>query len=238
MGVRFSSESPETPSVQNLICPACRQSMEIADRFAGSTIGCVYCGQQMHVPCPAPPRTVAPGLDPRSENVMRRARRERHYAEWQSILGPAALCLFSFFLFVGATASAKKSVEGALYAAPAWMFLGGVLAWTFVPQRLRISAIVVATIVFGIAFFYFNSYERITVDADGRREIVTVSRWGNQPTYLRIYANDFSMYGPLSPSGKFHGYWTYIDSETFQDESWWYWYGERVTEGDFHRLNR
>jgi hypothetical protein len=45
-------------------------------------------------------------------------------------------------------------------------------------------------------------------------------------------------HGPLAPSGKPHGEWTVIlwkpqDYSTFL----WYWYGDQISEGEWHRLN-
>lgn len=65
--------------------------------------------------------------------------------------------------------------------------------------------------------------------------------WGNVHIRRDVSFSDRSgsMSGPMSPSGKPHGAWvvTYLELGK-PDEQIWYWYGDRISEGEWHLRNK
>lgn len=81
---------------------------------------------------------------------------------------------------------------------------------------------------------------------DNVRYTDTYTRWGHQHIYRDLDAYEtpvtaekwsdrvWSAHGPIAGTGKFHGEWTYIDWRDFRTESKFYWYGEEISEGEWH----
>jgi hypothetical protein len=44
--------------------------------------------------------------------------------------------------------------------------------------------------------------------------------------------------GPLSESGKPHGHWIALGGDAAGIESIWFWFGDRVTEGEWHQRSK
>ncbi len=74
-------------------------------------------------------------------------------------------------------------------------------------------------------------------------------RWGGTKHPLYRRAECFSdasnlesswavLSGPMSPSGKLHGQWTMTLFGHPEDTAAWFWYGEEITEGEWHLRNR
>ena len=76
----------------------------------------------------------------------------------------------------------------------------------------------------------------------------THKRWSGRITYRvltmctgtsfkeRLTPDSFE--GPLSPSGKPHGHWVQTTWSPYQRTDEWYWYGEKITEGEWHLRNK
>jgi len=77
--------------------------------------------------------------------------------------------------------------------------------------------------------------------------------WRNRPATILYLHVDFWpagkkvlpkwwAHGPMSPSGKRHGEWTFFfhgdDDTPPRLMASWYWYGEQISEGDWHLRNR
>ena len=71
---------------------------------------------------------------------------------------------------------------------------------------------------------------------NGTLYVIKKNFW-NTPLKMRIiFDGGDSLHGPMSDSGKWHGKWTELNSDRLTYH--WYWYGEEVTEGRWHELNR
>jgi hypothetical protein len=87
-----------------------------------------------------------------------------------------------------------------------------------------------------INFFVSPHQERETL-SDGTLIITNYDRFGRTPRWRMVKSwLGFNTSGPLSASGKRHGKW-FTQSESGYSYSW-YWFGEGVSEGRWHELNR
>lgn len=73
-----------------------------------------------------------------------------------------------------------------------------------------------------------------------RLYVIKKNLWDTPLEEWVIYDDGDFLHGPLTESRKWHGKWTqYVgpknDSSVFYH---WYWYGEEITEGKWHELNR
>jgi hypothetical protein len=67
--------------------------------------------------------------------------------------------------------------------------------------------------------------------------IDTYTRWGGTQTYRWILFKDAgSMRGPMTASGKPHGEWEHFTG--LRVDHVWYWYGQEITEGEWHLRNK
>jgi len=69
----------------------------------------------------------------------------------------------------------------------------------------------------------------------------TRRRWDDTQIYRRVewvnpkrpFLDDYAE-GPMSPSGKLHGEWKHVQWEPYREWHTWHWYGEEVSEGEWH----
>ncbi len=73
----------------------------------------------------------------------------------------------------------------------------------------------------------------------------TYFRWRKTTSYREMrYREDDSSglddthKGPRSESGKPHGQWHSVSWDPFHSEDEWYWYGEEISEGEWHLRNK
>ncbi len=89
-------------------------------------------------------------------------------------------------------------------------------------------------------------YRDIGYLADGTRAVITFDRKTRHPVRAIIpvnYEDVFDVWllgfyewsGPVTKTFKRHGQWSRIVKKSLGVEYRWYWYGERCSEGDFHR---
>ena len=119
-------------------------------------------------------------------------------------------------------------------------FVAGVLAWKAISRIKWIPAGVVrkcATAFLIISVLgLMAAWDRYDVCQDDKNTFVTYRRWGDVPIKSTGLRNGGFWSGPLSPSGKKHGRWEFL---SIRERTYvWYWYGEEVTEGEFHRYQR
>ena len=74
---------------------------------------------------------------------------------------------------------------------------------------------------------------------DAGTKYTTIKNLWGTPIERMVHMADGSwLSGPLSKSGKRHGRWFYCDSKNDYRDWWWYWYGEKCTEGEFRRWSK
>ena len=88
-----------------------------------------------------------------------------------------------------------------------------------------------------IGAYYANDftrdYWRKTVDGVDWLYVDFCRRGSDQPYYRRGHSGGSSVRGGFSKSGKQHGQWELYDLQARERTLVWYWYGERVSEGEF-----
>jgi len=102
----------------------------------------------------------------------------------------------------------------------------------------RLTIIAVAVLVGAWLFWglVIPREERERLD-DGTLIITSYRRIAPRPTEQWIIFPDGGyLTGPLSKSGSRHGQWS--QSTSGNNRRIWYWYGDRVSEGRWHELNR
>ncbi|MEX0938206.1 MAG: hypothetical protein WDZ59_10145 [Pirellulales bacterium] len=81
-------------------------------------------------------------------------------------------------------------------------------------------------------------------DGGSTRYFDTYSRATGAITHRTMTVNDedggslYNFSGPMSPSNKPHGHWEHLNWDTLKLTDRWYWYGEEITEGEWHLRNK
>ncbi len=79
--------------------------------------------------------------------------------------------------------------------------------------------------------------QKHTVYHDSRWRWSGAIYWRDFTVYGRN-GEPFSSQGPMSTTNKPHGHWTEFSWSDFETHDRWYWYGDEVTEGEWHLRNR
>ncbi len=95
----------------------------------------------------------------------------------------------------------------------------------------------VATAIFFLVWARFDyrirRYENDTIEA-----IETV-RWGTVTHEHTIWKDgSLETRGPIAGTGRKHGKWTFYNRKSSHLFYQFYWYGDEVSEGEWHRLNK
>lgn len=101
---------------------------------------------------------------------------------------------------------------------------------------VSMSAVALATCLFAMTDVRVERWE----SEAGLIFIDTHSRFSRTPLYREILDRSSlsSFEGPLAETGKPHGKWVMFNSSTLQTTYHFYWYGEDVSEGEWHLRNR
>lgn len=155
-----------------------------------------------------------------------------HLFYWLPVV--AALYLWLVW-YDSSSAWSRVPAVGALAAIVWWLQLR---ACHYRPQWRR-AVLVAAWIVFPVAFYFYATTARETIDwRDGDLQYQDIYSWTDRPLHRTIIYNGEKsgamMAGPLSPSGKPHGAWVAFPPA----RRVWFWYGDEVSEGEWHLRNR
>lgn len=114
-------------------------------------------------------------------------------------------------------------------------------------KKLTGAAIAVAILAGAITFGGYKYYSRTRVQiwnsVDAQYED-TYRVWDDRhlTRYYSTKDADGTLQtvaeGPMSESGRPHGEWTIIYPSLEESTQQWYWYGEPITEGEWHLRNR
>lgn len=94
-----------------------------------------------------------------------------------------------------------------------------------------IAGIVIAFVLFLVGTEFWTYRERW--EDGGFHYTQIVRRIDGRPLSVFIHGDDYTASGPVSESGKPHGEWSVRDGGLYSQPKW-YWYGEEVTEGEWH----
>ena len=121
------------------------------------------------------------------------------------------------------------------------------LATRFTPKwslAIAIATGIVAAILWAQWDYYIKDWETRIESDDGRARYADYTYRGqSQPFYRSMLVWwDTGGYvhseGGFSESGKQHGEWQSYSSKDFKPEYEWYWFGEPISEGEWHLRNK
>lgn len=239
-------------------CPHCRETCVLTEWASGTKVVCPCCKKQFLL---LNEGEESP-LEIRQRELKEQARAKRKEANrtiirrmWMDLLniaGPFTVTVA--VLVILALGFAGPPLDVLHYAGIAAVIV--FVAWKFSSRRPRtesqkiaIRAIACAAIIVccGVRGYFATVTEfSVKHGNDGRTTEYedTLTRFGNKPVYRTVTILtkegklDVVMEGPLSPdSGKPHGKWKYLAFNPIDGETWWYWYGDQVTEGEWHLRN-
>jgi hypothetical protein len=142
-------------------------------------------------------------------------------------------CLTVFVLTARQPPSAAVAVN---YVALAGMLFFGVYATVRGRLRYAATAAVGVMLLGSIIWALLDSYEQEFVGL-GMLITDTYSRTSDVPRYRKIVGEDSRAEGPMAGDFKPHGKWR-ISLPSGAQQTSWYWYGEEITEGEWHLRNR
>lgn len=237
-----------------LTCPRCRNNLTYTLHQAGTVVSCPHCGQSINLPPATPLPPHLPNAPP-TITVKSRPPLERKPAQdlaplllkVSAVVGTALILLLTWGREPGPLVAINYVAALILFGWLGFKIGDWLGEWLKTPTPIDI--LVTLTIFAGLLFAYarLDTYEEIdrTKFSDGRSRLtVTTHRRSGRPIkeFIQVERGDgqtdFFLGGPLSESGKWHGKWTYTSFDPFYSESSWYWYGEEVSEGRWHELNR
>lgn len=103
-------------------------------------------------------------------------------------------------------------------------------------NRLLFGGIALGILVAGWLFGTYVPVRETRKRHDNILFITGRNLWNTPLDRYVIWDDGSSLNGPVSSSGKRHGKWTYYNGDSYVEHSW-YWYGEEVSEGEWHKLN-
>jgi hypothetical protein len=231
-------------------CPTCHQTLEAPDEYAGRAAKCPKCSSVVQLPADELP-TAIPQQPKRTPNYQHAAFQYLSKLPWKS-LGVTALVL-SFLLTLRTPPGLLILLHyGALLLFAYWMTWLAI--WEWLPSwhntwKVKTAA-VVAAVACACAWWYYDYsiMEWRTRSKADANEIVYFTDYGWRgtatPFYRKIrvgeYPHAYLAEGALTESSKRHGPWKTTDWPEgghlhVSDE--WYWYGEEITEGEWHLRN-
>lgn len=103
-------------------------------------------------------------------------------------------------------------------------------------RGVLIAVVAVVVVAGAVAAWLLPANTRTKSLASGAVLQVRYSLLG-RPIDASMLSGDLLLTGPLSSSGVQHGEWTGYNGKSGQSSSLWFWYGEPVSEGDWHKNN-
>lgn len=239
-------------------CPHCHIEVEISDWKPGIEIVCIHCRTKYMLLNPGEESPL--DIERRQKKALKRlkAKRDRREA-WNRIfegivstakpLGFAVLIIATLYLGFSEPPTDLLHYVGiaSIISVVAWKFYRRRPRTSSEVNRITLSAIAVIVVCLAVRGYFDTTTERHTTrDSNGESTEYenVISRFGRKYIYrtIRVFDQDGSfvcvMEGPLSPeSGKSHGHWKYLGFSPIHGEDWWYWYGDQVSEGEWHVRN-
>lgn len=221
-------------------CQHCGAAIKSQDGNAGHNLPCPKCGGYVSVPPIIPAESIAQSA---SKNVDV----PPDYMKIGWGVG-FAICLLTF-LFTIRTPPGPGVIVHYLGLMFAVGMVAARLAERLVPKWTVAVAFVVALIA---AYLWLRSdysmrhWTRRTEANDGRLDYTdyTYRLNDDRPFYRDMWftpdkGESFHLRGGFSESGKRHGQWIRVSAaDAYIPQSDWFWYGEQVSEGEWHLRNK
>jgi DNA-directed RNA polymerase subunit RPC12/RpoP len=247
-------------------CSKCGQSFSAQDSLHFKTVQCPSCGHKTQVVTAVEARIAAAAQErERKEEETKRAAREqektRYKAQCEAYLqsnrelhktGPIitrndirlAIAIISTICFLATIQQPPSLLILVNYLALATACILWVgFVWNRIESLkkrsnwiLNILRVFLVILAFYL-YYQVDYYDKRTRLPNGGTKKTTYHR-GGAPTYNYIITNTYCFHGPLSSSGELHGRWAHWDMNLDEFEYIWYWYGEKVSEGDWRRFNK
>jgi hypothetical protein len=83
-----------------------------------------------------------------------------------------------------------------------------------------------------------DCYDDRWTSENGTRFVDSRRRSGALYERYALFPDNGFAHGPMTETGKLHGQWTYSTLGTIGLKTRWYWYGEEITEGEWHLRNK
>jgi hypothetical protein len=227
-----ASQSEPKAEQFSFACPFCDNSMRAPLSAVGKSGRCKQCRNVVLVPKPKP----LPSAEPLPSTFIPA---DKPWP-WSILYATAGMtCL------IGWMVTAENDVTPADYL----LLIGACgslwLTLTRITKPLIAHPAGAIVLLSCVGLYGWNDTTRYQFANDQGADIVeTYARWGGRPIKksIVVYSEDGSIAataeGSLAESGSNHGEWTLIiyDPE-FLVRTEHYWYGEKVSEAEFHRLN-
>lgn len=244
---RITVSVPAPPQQVIVECPYCDGRVSCRPDQVGMTINCPACARRFIFPDPRSqietqlilPPTRQLTLIPDSDDSIGTKRYVTIYGVLFAICGiigwtitlwtPPGKNAFVHYVCLFTACAALVTVVSA-YLRWRWYAIAGGVAVTL--------------LIFGWRFTQDTYVE--TLRSTDKMTKETIGRFNSKCYYREVvrYQGDgsaicFTCEGPTSPdSGKPHGEWEYLNWDPLESGKMWFWYGELVTEGEWHVLNK
>jgi len=230
----------------DVLCPRCKQTLRFETKAAGHVVPCPTCG----LPCrvPAEPSNVrrlnacVAKVWHESEDNRAELAKFLKRLRWDWIA--TILCGIAFLSTIG---TARNGSIFMLYASLSGLAAGIAILccrWLRIRSRRRVAVAGLAILLAWRVWKYFDFYQEHWTSPADVQFVDKYLRWGHQitqreirwptPPGLKFSLLRPSASGPMAGNTKPHGEWTYISWDPFESRKSWYWYGESISEGEWH----
>ena len=109
---------------------------------------------------------------------------------------------------------------------------------------IAVLAAIVAAYFWGRSDYYVHEWQRTTDDKKDTWHYTDYTYRNHAHQFYRVMTTDwekpgyYHSEGGFSDSGKMHGEWQSYSAPSFDTKNEWFWYGESITEGEWHLRNR
>lgn len=221
-----------------LNCPHCYAKLRVPASLGGHTKRCPKCREPVTVPgTDSEPPSEDPDHD--SGPVLDRGSRWRLVVRWSLLIGGAVVAVSAW-----PQPPSTWWLAGHCATLAATVALGLTIAKRF---NLPLRALIISSVIVGLGLSYLTDKHatyrefhdlddgtRLTLTKDRRRRMV----YGRSLQVADGVSTGIS--GGYSQSGQAHGAWeqfTYGPNGSTTERQW-YWYGEVISEGEWHLRNK
>lgn len=234
-------------AVLEAICPKCHKRLRADRDIAGLTVNCPACKEKFAVPA-----NEVPSIDTTASQARHVDDRERMtFGELRQSAGGilAGLAALTFLVTV------RTHELPQLHYLSLMVAVG--MATLFVIRRIKpdlkwqraisFAVAIAAAMLWGRFDYSIHTWKSSEPSPYKEIEFTDYAKRSDYRPFwrhARFTTKDgdwITQEGPMTETGKLHGQWTVIDISGPVEE-WtrheWYWYGEQITEGEWHLRNK